>query len=156
MDIEVQFAGLTELLRRFGNLGPVTRAMDGVMAAWVRQVVRSRFAGMGNYAPPRPGSDYIRTGTLGAGWQATMRGPLQHRITNPVLYAPYVVGEQQAWMHRGRWWTARRRLDAATPDMLNAMAQAAAQTLETGRQSIASGGRSAIAALFGFGRGGPR
>lgn len=145
VDLEIRFAGLAELLRRFGNMPVVTAAMDRVMTAWTTQVIRSRFYGMGNYAPERPGSDYIRTGMLGGGWTHVQRGPLQHTITNTVMYATYVVGERQAWMHRGRWWTATQRLDRAVPDMAQSMAQAAAAALESGRQMIAS--------LFGIGRG---
>lgn len=146
IEIQVEFRGLEELARRFGNIAAINRALDSGMAAWVKQIVRSRFTGMQNYAPPPAGSTYIRTGTLGGGWNHAMHGPLRHAITNPVMYAPYVVGDnEQAWVHRGRWWTAARRVEQYLPDLVNNLATAAASILETGRVALAN--------VFNFGRG---
>lgn len=143
--IDIEFRGLEEQMRRFANVPGLNRALDAGMSRWANQIVRSRFVGMGHYPPPRPGSPYIRTGTLGAGWTVSQRGPLQHRLANPVLYATYVVGERQAWMHRGRWWMARARLDEAMPPLLELLGRTAAEFLERGR--------SWASALFSFGRG---
>lgn len=65
---------------------------------------------MKQYPPPPPASTYVRTGTLGAGWQITSRDN-GYMISNDTPYAKYVVGNayglEQAWMHQGRWQLQR-------------------------------------------------
>lgn len=71
------------------------------------------------YPPPPPGSRYRRTGTLGRTITAmgSASGPALSRVEtaggtvvgyvgSSVKYAGYVIDEEnQAWMHKGRWWT---------------------------------------------------
>lgn len=58
------------------------------------------------YPPERPGQIYIRTGTLGAGWEITSNAN-GYTIRNDTPYTKWVVGNayglEQAWMHQGRW-----------------------------------------------------
>jgi hypothetical protein len=58
------------------------------------------------YPPAPPMSTYVRTGTLGGGWQITSK-PDGYTIRNDTPYTKYVVGNayglEQAWMHQGRW-----------------------------------------------------
>lgn len=65
---------------------------------------------MKEYPPERPGQTYIRTGTLGGGWNILSRSD-GYTIRNDTPYAKYVVGNayglEQAWMHQGRWQLQR-------------------------------------------------
>lgn len=79
--------------------------------------------------PPKPtGSTYVRTGTLGRtlGSGNSYNGirtvkPGQGRLMSAewgsrLKYAPYVIGEkEQAWMHKGRWWTVATVASRAKP-----------------------------------------
>ena len=77
------------------------------------------------YPPPPPGSSYIRTGTLGRsigiGGRAEIYevkrigGGYEARLGTRLSYAPYVIGEDQASMHAGRWWTMKTVASKATP-----------------------------------------
>jgi len=74
------------------------------------------------YPPERPGQTYIRTGTLGRSLGVAQgggvsgkpeiyirkrigRGNYEGHGGTLLGYAEYVIGERQAWMHVGRWWT---------------------------------------------------
>lgn len=65
---------------------------------------------MRQYPPPPSASTYVRTGTLGAGWQIQSK-PDGYTISNDTPYTKYVVGNayglEQAWMHQGRWQLQR-------------------------------------------------
>jgi len=80
------------------------------------------------YPAERPGQRYIRTGRLGKGWRAMNPKPGQWSILNTTKYASFVVGDTtgkgQAWMHRGRWWTARKEIEKSTPTLTQALAEA--------------------------------
>jgi hypothetical protein len=62
------------------------------------------------YPPPPTYSTYVRTFTLGGGWQIV---PLANGYTtrNDTPYTKYVVGNayglEQAWMHADRWQLLR-------------------------------------------------
>lgn len=59
------------------------------------------------YPPPPAGSTYVRTYTLPTGWRVEKQKDSSYTIKNRVEYAHWVVSKKfQAWMHRGRWWTA--------------------------------------------------
>jgi hypothetical protein len=68
------------------------------------------------YPPKRPGQRYVRTGQLANRWAVVREASSRYQIINQarskrgVYYAGYVVGKQQAWMHKGRWWQAWRVL----------------------------------------------
>lgn len=66
------------------------------------------------YPPERPAQKYVRTGALGRsyGTEVEAIGNLTiETLTVGVPYAHWVVDEnKQAWMHRGRWWTAQQVL----------------------------------------------
>ena len=78
------------------------------------------------YPPMRPGQRYKRTGDLGRGWTAGVRGKVVY-IENAMPYAGYVVGnakgQRQAWMHRGRWWVMRDMIDEKRPELKRMMLQ---------------------------------
>jgi len=69
------------------------------------------------YPPPRPQQRYKRTGKLGRSWSSSVIGSAAVKISNNAGYAPWVVGEKQAWMHAGRWWQARPIVEKDIPEL---------------------------------------
>jgi len=70
------------------------------------------------YPPELPGQRYQRTFTLSQSWEQEQVGPGRWEIRNVATqggreYAEYVVGdpEDQADIHRGRWWTGREKVE---------------------------------------------
>lgn len=68
--------------------------------------------------PGLPGQRYERTYTLANSWSQDRLGPGRWVIINDARqkgreYAEYVVGEpeDQADIHRGRWWTGRKKVE---------------------------------------------
>lgn len=63
------------------------------------------------YPPAPAGSTYTRTYTLPTGWAVERKRSASYTIVNRVPYAHWVVSKaSQAWMHRGRWWTAEEKI----------------------------------------------
>jgi hypothetical protein len=64
---------------------------------------------MAQYPPQRPGSRYVRTGTLGRSWTTQVQESSERVVGivgNKVEYAPWVQSQRfQAAIHRGRWRT---------------------------------------------------
>lgn len=121
----------------------VTRldALDGPKALTpliptLRSIGRDIADVMRVYPPERSGQRYERTGDLGRGWRpddgAFVGGAFVVSISNAVEYAPWVQGEQQAWMHVGRWDTivdAERELADPAADQVTAQIDALVQAL---------------------------
>lgn len=68
------------------------------------------------YPAKRPGQKYVRTGLLANKWAVERVKPGLWRIVNNAslrgrVYAGYVVGNRQAWMHKNRWWIASEEID---------------------------------------------
>ena len=88
---------------------------------WAKDHLDGQLYGMENYAPPPPNSTYIRTGRLGANWGLQRKGKQSVTFYNMSPYAGYVVGDgkgnRQAAIHAGRWWLARKRTEAAIPEL---------------------------------------
>lgn len=70
---------------------------------------------MAQYPPARPGSSYIRTGTLGRRWttQVTETSDgLTGKTGNNTSYGPFVQSQMfQAAVHQGRWQTDEQVLE---------------------------------------------
>jgi hypothetical protein len=70
---------------------------------------------MAQYPPARPGSSYIRTGTLGRRWttQVTETADgLTGKTGNNTSYGPFVQSQMfQAAVHQGRWQTDQQVMD---------------------------------------------
>lgn len=82
-----------------------------MMREWAGRTVSTHLWGMKNYASQRPGSDYQRTGRFGSSWGYREAGQGMFSFESSHEAAELVVGEDQAWMHRGRWWQAAERID---------------------------------------------
>lgn len=70
------------------------------------------------HPPELPGQRYQRTYIVSRSWSQEQTGPGRWVIINSASqqgreYAEYVVGdpEDQADIHRGRWWTAREKIE---------------------------------------------
>lgn len=64
---------------------------------------------MAEYPPPRPGSSYVRTGTLARGWRVNA-SPTMFRARNDVSYAVYVQGSYRRWFHKDTGWRTPREV----------------------------------------------
>ena len=99
---------------------------DRVTRQWAlntRQVLKQT-----PYPPKRPNQRYVRTGRLANSWKVVKQGTAQYQITNSAanrgrLYAGYVVGLNQAWMHKGRWWIARDIVAQEIPNLTRALTE---------------------------------
>lgn len=85
--------------------------------------------------PPRPGQRYVRTGQQSRGWQRAIPilegGGATMRLINPIAHDQYTQGDDQAWMHAGRWTTASAIADAETPAITADVAAAAQRAADT-------------------------
>lgn len=104
-------------LRRGVNLDD---AIGQGLGDWAKDLLDGQLYGMENYAPPPANSTYIRTGRLGANWGLSRPRKTAVSFNNTTSYARYVVGDsaggRQAAVHAGRWWIARKKVLAATPE----------------------------------------
>lgn len=57
--------------------------------------------------PERPGQRYVRSHKLSGGWKRSAArrtgSAVEVDVTNPMSYGPFVQGEDQAEIHKGRW-----------------------------------------------------
>lgn len=82
------------------------------------------------YPPRRPKQTYIRTGRLANSWGVRTKSNGVYSIYNSSPYAKYVVDAvDQAWMHKGRWWTIREFM--AERDRRRDLTAALTKELET-------------------------
>ena len=99
---------------------------DKTQGKWARStagVLRRK-----GYPPQRPGQTYVRTRRLKRGFEAQRQRSLEWSITNVAqhrgkFYAGYVIGDQQAWMHAGRWWKMRTEIEKELPKLTKALEQ---------------------------------
>lgn len=107
----IEAPNLKEIRRRFeqrsANIKPE-------MFRATQEAVDFVWGKLGEYPPPPPNSPYRRTGELGRSIYGEVRtlnsGPVGVIGTN-LKYAPYVIDQKnQAWMHKGRWWTIQGKI----------------------------------------------
>lgn len=112
MTIKIEVRGLRELQAKikkmFADNGQVITYLNARLGSLVSKALEDK-----PYPPERPGQTYRRTGNFGRSWLPRIKGRNTISIINPVkargrFYANYVAGDKQAWMHVGRWWTARK------------------------------------------------
>jgi len=73
-----------------------------------KQARRLLIGELTQYPPERPGQTYERTYKLQRGWERATPADQGRgfQIINAIPYVPLVQGDQQAWMHVGRWTPA--------------------------------------------------
>lgn len=128
MKLEITVDGLDQVLTVFGRFEDLPTLLDPAMREWVDATHRNRLAGTGQYPPERAGQQYQRTGQLGAGFMFDSIDKSHYQFVNRVSYVQYVVGDSdgdgQAWMHRGRWFVARERIETELPVLLEKLEKA--------------------------------
>lgn len=107
--VEFIIENLESVLESLRKLENLPEYLADELDSWASEVLRDRLSGMGNYPSSR--GNYDRTGALGGGWSALRTSPGVYSFQNSTDYAGYVVGDDQAWMHRGHWWKASERID---------------------------------------------
>lgn len=127
-NLTITVGGIEQVITVLTRYEDLPKLLDPTMYLWARDLHAGRLAGMGNYAPERPGQRYERTGELGASFWYDDIGPSHYEFTNDVPYAPLVVGNSdgggQAWMHEGRWWTLKARVEEAMPALVESLEKA--------------------------------
>ena len=77
------------------------------------------------YPPKRPGQTYVRTGRLANSFAVEKQSEARYTIVNRAPYSIYVIGDSrgqnQAWMHEGRWWTMRGEVERYTPELVQTL-----------------------------------
>lgn len=113
MSIQIRVDGAERVQRKFENLSTMTKAE---MRTAGRAMLDTLQANMPDYPPPPLGSDYVRTLNLFDALRSTAGDhPMSLSTVKSMSdgvsvvvgvsgYGPLVVGTEQAWMHRGRWW----------------------------------------------------
>ena len=75
------------------------------------------------YPPERSGQRYIRTGRLGRSYRVQKPRRMVRVITNRAstarsgFYGGYVISQQQARVHRGRWYIMADLIEADLPKL---------------------------------------
>lgn len=131
MSLKFEFKGYNRVgnkLRKLASLN--SQIVDPEMKAWA-QDTRATLKGT-KYPPKRPLQTYIRTGRLANSWKVTKTKPGVFNIENQAsfkgrAYAKYVVGDDQAWMHKGRWWKARDIIAQETSKLVSRLTKAIRQ-----------------------------
>ena len=118
MKIEFTVENDKELAAALERLSDLPEFFSPAFSAWTIDTTARRLAGMGNYPPPPSGSTYERTGEFGSSWDTAELRPSEVEFLNLAPYADLVAGEEQAWMHRGRWWVAIKRIEEDIPVLL--------------------------------------
>lgn len=126
--ITIKIDGLEEIRDRFKQ---APRKYGAAMEIAMNAALLELWSAIPGYPSPPSGSTYRRTETLGRSIGSTVSGGkagqpqiYENRMEGRyrvgefgtrLNYAPYVIGENQAWMHKGRWWTLVEVAKGAVP-----------------------------------------
>lgn len=124
VELKLDIKNSKEVADALAALEELTTYFHPTMRGWVDQTTRNDLWGMKNYAPPRPGSDYVRTGRFGESWAYRDDGPSSFIFENVHEAASLIAGDDQAWMHRGRWWQAADRVEERLDDLMKRLEEA--------------------------------
>lgn len=118
IEMQIKVEGLDKVREAFAKApGVLDRHLRRAMDASIKTVQRPAQ----EYPPPPAGSTYVRTGTLGRRWSSrveSIAGGVRGTLENPTPYGPFVQGDQQAVVHRGRWRTLRQIAERAKKDVV--------------------------------------
>lgn len=109
--LELSVENVKEVAAALAQIEDLPQFFSPQMREWAGRTTSTYLWGMKNYASPRAGSDYQRTGRFGGSWGYHEVGPSQVSFENTHEAASLIVGEDQSWMHRGRWWQAAQRIE---------------------------------------------
>ncbi len=133
--ITVTVGGIKEVITVLDRYSDLPKFLEPPFRKWVDDTHKGRLYGRDKYPPERPGQRYVRTGRLGAGFRYEQVAPSHYRFINDTPYTRFVVGDSdgggQAWMHQGRWWTAKERVEGEQPGLIQALEKALAQGANT-------------------------
>ena len=122
MTISVEVKGMKELI---DSLDKYPEQVNAALEATTEAAMLALWESVPPYPEPPANSSYRRTATLGrtlgsgvSGGKAGAPdifevhelggGSFEGHFGTNLDYAPYVIGEsEQAWMHKGRWWTIK-------------------------------------------------
>ncbi len=124
MKVDVGVENVKEVSTALALLEDLPKYLHPQVRDWAAQTTNTFLWGMKNYAPAPAGSTYQRTGELGNSWGIREAGPGQVSFENAAGYAQLVVGDDQAWMHRGRWWMARERIEENLLQLVQILSEA--------------------------------
>jgi hypothetical protein len=147
MPVRMIVEGLDEIIRKFRRF---PKQLDGAMSETLKASLIELQGSVLPYPPQNPDSDYVRTGTLGRTLGASMTGRPEGKpdifevqkeggkrwvghFGTRLNYAEPVIGEKQARVHQGRWWTIRTVAKRARPKIerrFRQMAEALARWLD--------------------------
>lgn len=123
MTIKIETRGLIELRSKIKTLfGGNSNHLISFLMLRVGRYAQGALQGK-PYPPERSGQKYRRTGELNRSWLAQIIGRDTISIINPAsdksgFYATYPVGDEQAWMHKDRWWQARPVVEETVPQAI--------------------------------------
>ena len=129
LKIEFAVENEKELAAALERLSDLPKFFAPAFWDWTVDTTARRLVGMGNYPPPPSASTYDRTGLFGDSWNLTEQGPSKVEFLNTAPYGGFVAGEDQAWIHRGRWWVAIKRIEEDIPALLTYLEKALAEML---------------------------
>lgn len=116
MTFSLELRGIQRVSNALRKLAALDKTiLDPVGWQWA-QGVRKKLKGMGAPAK-RPGQAYVRTGNLANKWAVDKQGVGVWAITNRTDYGGFVVGDEQVWFHKNRWWQARPVIEAEIPQL---------------------------------------
>lgn len=108
--LSYQWQGIEEAIGRISRL----TSLDGLESE-LEGAADDIIPVLKQYPSERAGQTYVRTYQLRDNWR---KGAVQRivravsvNIENPTAYGPFVMGEEQAEIHRGRWPTVRKIAD---------------------------------------------
>lgn len=132
-DVSIKIKGIKRLTAKLEKVGKLIEPAVEQLAEVVRKKLDSK-----RYAPKRSNQRYVRTGRLGRSWTRVEKiRKLVYRVRNTAkaprgrFYASFVIGERQAWMHRGRWWAAKRVAFEEPPKPIVTLAAEIRKVLES-------------------------
>ncbi len=131
MSFSVEIKGINRVANALRKLAALDKTiLDPVLKRWA-QGVRQKLKGT-SYPAKRPGQTYVRTGNLANKWAVDQMSTGVWAIANRADYAEYVIGEEQAWFHEGRWWQAKDIIEGEIPQLTEDLSNEIERVWESG------------------------
>jgi hypothetical protein len=121
-DFKLDVDGADQLATKFNRIARESPGtFDKTVQRWAKRTANQLIKKP--YPATRPGQRYKRTRRLKRGWRSRRLNSMEAEIFNQTPYASFVVGDSsgqdQAWMHRGRWWVGANEIKAKEPELIN-------------------------------------